>query len=436
VPSGPPALARAPSDEKPPMAPRPEAMTFIDPRPGRSGSVGLIGFYFPGKMEDWDRVCGASFLGNFYDMSPNCIEVTAKTATGRSKTHCFRNAEAAFQALKFWDRAEEFEQKTGQEAFQLKQQIGAEGPPDFTYGGIGNNWQGMLTVLHQKFNPKKNRLFTSALQSTGDAFLLEHNSVRGRDNVWSDNNDGEGKNWLGVMLMLLRDELTGKTGWTDYVYSFMDPPTGAPLNPEREQQWQDTVRSARQSLLGNLAMLMPQAAAAPSSSASPGKAGAFNVCLKPRCGKPTWNGQPNEFCSKACRMSTNLCNRKGCGKPTFNGLPGEFCSKLCRDVVMSSTGGVMSGGLMDDLFGGMFGSSSTKGTGYACAMKGCGKPSWNGQANEFCSKACRSAALKPAPQSYTGAQSYSGQQSYAGPQGAASTPGPSSAVPSGMRYPA
>ena len=36
-----------------------------------------------------------------------------------------------------------------------------------------------------------------------DAFLLEHNERKGRDDTWSDDADGEGQNWLGLLLMLL-----------------------------------------------------------------------------------------------------------------------------------------------------------------------------------------------------------------------------------------
>merc|ERR1719215_2427445 len=28
------------------------------------------------------------------------------------------------------------------------------------------------------------------------------------------------------------------------------------------------------------------------------------ICMKAGCGKPTWNGQPGEYCSKACRQDT------------------------------------------------------------------------------------------------------------------------------------
>lgn len=39
-----------------------------------------------------------------------------------------------------------------------------------------------------------------ALIQTCDTFLLEHNVKLGRDTFWSDNCDGEGRNFLGSIL--------------------------------------------------------------------------------------------------------------------------------------------------------------------------------------------------------------------------------------------
>mmetsp|Transcript_128560 Transcript_128560/g.357896 ORF Transcript_128560/g.357896 Transcript_128560/m.357896 type:complete len:343 (-) Transcript_128560:167-1195(-) len=136
------------------------------------------------------------------------------------------------------------------------------------------------------------------------------------------------------------------------------------------------------------------------------------ICARPGCGKPTFNGQPNKFCTKGCRdagpvsplppasaslipllgspvpldgsppmpqhaadpaimallqqggAAGNICIRPGCGKPSFNGRPGEYCSRTCRDA------GVAPGGAL-------------------CVRLGCGKPSWNGLTNEFCGRTCR-----------------------------------------------
>ena len=72
------------------------------------------------------------------------------------------------------------------------------------------------------------------LLATGDHFLLEHNSVPGRDLVWSDNSDGSGTNWLGLQLMIIRDELTKKSSWTNFIYSQVDGYSGAPCHAQSE----------------------------------------------------------------------------------------------------------------------------------------------------------------------------------------------------------
>lgn len=128
----------------------------------------------------------------------------------------FENAEASFQALKFKDNAHEFEKLDGAAAFKLKRSLA--GREDWTYGGFGNNWLGMWHVLHKKFEPGSD--LALKLLKTGDAFLLEHNEKHGRDKVWSDNLDGSGQNWLGLQLMLIRDELQERVGpgsWTAWL---------------------------------------------------------------------------------------------------------------------------------------------------------------------------------------------------------------------------
>jgi len=78
---------------------------------------------------------------------------------------------------------------------------------------------------------------------TEQAFLLEHNPTFGRDSTWSDNNNGEGTNWLGLQLMLVRDELRPVArhfGWKDWISGSIDLETGLPRNGD----WQTAVRSA------------------------------------------------------------------------------------------------------------------------------------------------------------------------------------------------
>lgn len=205
--------------------------------------VGLLAFYYPGREEAWDALCQAGFLGNFYQL-PEPLHLTAPSFPGRE--HVFLNAEAAFQALKFWGRASEFEQLSGEESFQLKVKL--RGQEDFTYGGYGGNWQAMMAVLKAKFSAGS--LMGNTLCSTGDAFLLEHTPRRGRDNIWSDDCDGEGQNWLGLQLMFRRMELQGSSSWLAYLEAAYDLSNGR--KAKDVHQWQDMVRAATKTLLTQL----------------------------------------------------------------------------------------------------------------------------------------------------------------------------------------
>lgn len=58
------------------------------------------------------------------------------------------------------------------------------------------------------------------------------------------------------------------------------------------------------------------------------------LCLRPGCGRPSWNGKPQEYCSRSCKdrpsSGSAMCAR-GCPRPSWNGNHGEYCSKTCRD---------------------------------------------------------------------------------------------------------
>uniref|UniRef100_A0A6C0H9J7 NADAR domain-containing protein n=1 Tax=viral metagenome TaxID=1070528 RepID=A0A6C0H9J7_9ZZZZ len=72
----------------------------------------------------------------------------------------------------------------------------------------------MFIVLRIKF--KYNETLKNVLLSTKNTFLIEHNIKQGRDYTWSDNNNGTGSNLLGLVLMLVRDEIMGTKEWTNY----------------------------------------------------------------------------------------------------------------------------------------------------------------------------------------------------------------------------
>lgn len=208
---------------------------FCMPDPRRlEVPVSIVAFYYPDKMTAWDTQCAAGFLGNFWCMGENAIHLDG---------HYFTNAEAAFQATKFWNKVDQFRDLNGTKAFQLKCSL--QGQEDITYNGRGSNWKAMIDVLAAKFQPNSD--LAEGLLDTGDVFLLEHNERQGRDTVWSDDMDGEGKNWLGLQLMVLRDELRGTTGaaasWTHFVTTRceLNRATGS---MRQAKLWQDAVRAA------------------------------------------------------------------------------------------------------------------------------------------------------------------------------------------------
>ena len=161
-------------------------------------SYTLVAFYYPGYNEPWDKVFNAPFLGNFY---PCQFSLTIGGIKGT-----FHNAEAAFQATKWWGNAADrklFENAlTGADAFKIKKGLPN---PDYGYYGLGRDGA-MLAVTSAKFNLPD---FKQGLLQTGSAYLLEHNAVVGRDNYWSDDHNGTGKNMLGITLMKVRQGLGG-----------------------------------------------------------------------------------------------------------------------------------------------------------------------------------------------------------------------------------
>jgi hypothetical protein len=98
----------------------------------------------------------------------------------------------------------EFFHCSGEKAFELKKYFDDRYPQVFVTGWLnGQRDQVMWEILKAKFD--QNKEFAKLLQDTSGAYLLEHNPVKGRDNYWSDDQDGNGYNMLGKMLMAIRD---------------------------------------------------------------------------------------------------------------------------------------------------------------------------------------------------------------------------------------
>ena len=158
----------------------------------------LVAFYFPGSNTTWDNYYKAPFCGNFWQ-KPLALTINNIQAS-------FHTAEAAFQCTKWWADTsirQKFENAlTGNDAFHIKKHLHN---PDRGYAGLGRDGA-MMAVVTAKFQDPD---LQAGLLATNDAYLLEHNSVKGRDKHWSDDHDGTGLNMLGISLMKVRQSLGG-----------------------------------------------------------------------------------------------------------------------------------------------------------------------------------------------------------------------------------
>lgn len=183
------------------LAPKPKAVTI------NNQSYNLVAFYYPDYDTGWDLAFQGQFLANFYRCNFS-LTINGITAS-------FNTAEAAFQATKCWNTTERemFEAAqcdTGTQAFNNKKKIAS---PDTSYAGLGRDGA-MKAVLTAKFSDP---VLRQGLIATGDAYLLEHNERKGRDDYWSDDHDGLKKhdplgktlNMLGKTLMEVREECGG-----------------------------------------------------------------------------------------------------------------------------------------------------------------------------------------------------------------------------------
>ena len=137
------------------------------------------------------------FLSNFYER-----QVTIDGLT-------FENTEAAFHSYKRPSRREEFVGLTAKEAKRLGRSVTLRDD----WEEIKNNV--MYAVCMAKFTQHED--LKQKLLATGDATLIE-------GNYWYDTYwgvcKGEGYNWLGIILMNIRDRL--KDGNCETVYKTTD----------------------------------------------------------------------------------------------------------------------------------------------------------------------------------------------------------------------
>lgn len=139
-----------------------------------------------------------AFLGNFYP------------CTIRFWGLQFQCAEAVYQAAKFApDRRtmQRFQNLDGEAAYQLGRSLSRNWSNAQRNRWQHNNLQYMREIVSAKFG--QNPDLADLLLATGNAYLVEHPPVRGRDAFWSDDHNGTGQNWLGRIAMEVRGNLGG-----------------------------------------------------------------------------------------------------------------------------------------------------------------------------------------------------------------------------------
>jgi ribA/ribD-fused uncharacterized protein len=144
-----------------------------------------------------------AFLGNFHPCQFHIYSMR------------FQCAEAAYQALKFVtqpDLMDRFQDLDGEAAFQLGQELSRNWTPTQVANWRARSVDVMRGVLTEKFS--QNPDLKELLLATGNAYLVEHVPVRGRDSFWGDDFDGGGVNMLGMKLMQVRHALGGVAGLT------------------------------------------------------------------------------------------------------------------------------------------------------------------------------------------------------------------------------
>eukprot|EP00435_Cladocopium_sp_Y103_P025594 s1269_g6.t1 len=189
--------------------------TFADPR-FRQQKLGVIAFSrLDPDLCPLSRLCRAQVLSNAFDLGRAGLVLAAPCSRSSSR---FRNAEAAYQATWNWPLSGLFQELGPVAAIRKVQRFGTY--RDQTRGGFVNSWRAMRAVLEAKFAP--NSAVAAVLLKSGDAFLLDTGGALQSEPPSEDMPE----NWIGLLLMIVRDKLSKSTAWTEYIQNFCDLENG------------------------------------------------------------------------------------------------------------------------------------------------------------------------------------------------------------------
>lgn len=179
--SGPPSARTIQTDivlkppERKPLRPKLTAVSMQDPRYMELRQVGLLAFGDPtrqrrgkrpssdgtgqngpnGRPKDpscitardrWEHLTGSVFLSNAYDLGEG-MELQPPNGANKS----FRNAEAAYLSLRFWEECDVVAQLDAFAAKKKIEEIEGRREASRFYAGYRNKWKSMWGVLEAKF---------------------------------------------------------------------------------------------------------------------------------------------------------------------------------------------------------------------------------------------------------------------------------------------
>lgn len=110
-------------------------------------------------------------------------------------------------------------------------------------------------------------------------------------------------------------------------------------------------------------------------------------CLRDGCTRPTWNGQPNEFCGRTCKQKAATAPKPVDPDPDPDPDPAGAPSAVDPDPDPAAAPATPAAAPAAPA------AAPAAPAAITCKRKGCDKPSWNGKAGEYCGRTCRPPAI-------------------------------------------